>query len=244
MTFLEIIMLRIAWFSDFSSNKELSSKSAYFSDLVLPLLREGNDIDCYGAEAFTADGQSVFSWTEAMGRHRRQQYDVFIYQIENVDKLGFVFKFLKQMPGVVIIHDLNCLRFYGRDNVLENPQKNSLVPKISSDLDHFNLMNPLLNNFCLDPYLYSLIRIFTNPRTSLDYKNLCAKCGESIYSAGEPTEDSHTYVLSCLQAFADSGGEDVRSLAGDFCTILENNLSYLKGSLARWEKYMYYRGSA
>ena len=232
-------MLRIAWFSDFSPDKEFSSKSAYLSELMLPSLQNGNNIDCYAAEASTIGGRNILSWTQAMERHRKQQYDVFVYQIENIEKLDFVFKFLKQMPGIVIIHDLNCSRFYSKENVLENAQKTSLVPRISSDIDSFDTMNPLLNKFCLDPYLYSLVRIFTNPKTFADYKNLCAKC----CTLSEHIEDAHAYVMSCLQAFTGDGdGSGIRNLTSDFLSILRKNLNYLNSSRAKWEKYMFYRG--
>ena len=205
---------------------------------MLPSLQNGNNIDCYGAEASKVGGRNIFPWTQAMERHRRQQYDVFVYQIENIDKLDFVFKFSKQMPGVAVIHDLNCSRFYSKEKVLENVQKNSLIPQISSDLDGFDLKNPHLKNFYLDPYLYSLIRIFTSPKTFADYKNICEKCG----ALGERIEDSHTYVMSCLNAFAGDDEAGVRNLASDFLGILRKNLVYLKSNLAKWERYMYYRG--
>jgi len=232
-------MLRIAWFSDFSPDKEISGKSAYFSELMLPLLQNGNEVDCYGAVSSSVGGRNIFSWTQAIERHRKQPYDVFVYQVENIEKSHFVFQSLKQMPGVVVIHDLNCSRFRVGEDVLESSQKNSLIPQISSDLDHFDLMHPLLKDFCLDPYLYSLIRIFTNPKIAADYKNLCVKCG----TLSDRVDDSHTYVLPCLQAFASNdGGAGVRTLAGDFLAILRQNSDYLKSNLAKWERYMFYRG--
>ncbi|MDR2337259.1 MAG: hypothetical protein LBE20_01245 [Deltaproteobacteria bacterium] len=230
--------MRIAWFSDFSTG-DFSSKSAYFSNLVLPLLIVNNEIDNYGNELLEVENFKILPFTSAINNHRKLPYDTFIYQVENNTKLEFIFKLLKQIPGVVIVHDLNCSSFDSSGFALEHPQKDSLTPRIFSDLSNFDLINPLLDSFNLEPYTSSLIRIFTNPRNHTNWLDFCAK--QNIF--GNKIQDQHAYIVPCLQAFTSGKQEDLRLIVDHLQEILITNEFYLKSSLAKWERYTFYRGN-
>jgi hypothetical protein len=135
---------------------------------------------------------------------------------------------------------LNCSNFYTQKYALSHSQKNSLVPQILSELSNLDVTDPLLNKFYLEPYTRSLIRIFINPRTYAEWNNLCSK--QNIF--GVQIKDNHSYVIPCLEAFAGGKQEHLQIIADKLQEILVTNESYLKTSLAKWERYTFYRSNS
>ncbi len=82
-----------------------SGIAAYSAEL-LPLLRQQHDIDVYVEDSAdrAADSQTLgahdFVW-----RQRRQPYDLTVYQLGNAACHGYMWAYLFNYPGVVVLHD-------------------------------------------------------------------------------------------------------------------------------------------
>ncbi len=232
--------MKIAWFSDFSTSN-FPSKSAVFSQLILPTLIKDNEIHCYDKTAKQINNFNISNFQDALKNHHTASYDFFIYQIENHDNMDFIFEILKQIPGIAIIHDLNCKNFYTAKTTLTHPQKTSLRIHLTTDMDNFNLEDDDLANFNLIPYTKSLIRIFTSQIIHTEYLNICKKQEMFFHKL----QDAHHYLLDSVQNFTNKKNcydTDVLKVADDLQSILKQNFHYVGYALDRWDKYTNYRG--
>jgi glycosyltransferase involved in cell wall biosynthesis len=91
--------MHLAWFSPVPPVKSgIAGRSA---ELVAALRGRGHVIDVYG-QAASADAHSAhdFLW-----RHRRQPYDLAIYQFGNSSHHDYAWAYALQHPGLVVLHD-------------------------------------------------------------------------------------------------------------------------------------------
>src|SRR5437868_5406542 len=84
--------MRIAWFSPFAPSR--SGIAAYSAEL-LPALADAHAIDRV-AEA----GAHDFVW-----QHRRDPYDLVVYQLGNSPAHDYMWAYLAAYPGLVVLHD-------------------------------------------------------------------------------------------------------------------------------------------
>lgn len=96
-------MLKIAFFGPL--NPMRSGISDYDEEL-LPLLRQFYDIDVF-IDAIRA-GDRVFHHNEFYRRHLHHPYDLTVYQMGNSLLHEYMYGYLFQHPGVVVLHDY-CL---------------------------------------------------------------------------------------------------------------------------------------
>lgn len=92
--------MRLAWFSPLPPVR--SGVAAYSADVV-PYLRRAHVVDCFvdghGAAADACDAHD-FLW-----RHRRQPYDLVVYQLGNAPCHDYMWAYLAAHPGLVVLHD-------------------------------------------------------------------------------------------------------------------------------------------
>jgi len=84
--------MRIAWFSPFPP--ERSGIAAYSAEL-LPLLGAGHTID-----RIPEWGAHDFVW-----KHRRDPYNLVVYQLGNAPCHDYIWAYLAAFPGLVVLHD-------------------------------------------------------------------------------------------------------------------------------------------
>jgi glycosyltransferase involved in cell wall biosynthesis len=84
--------MRIAWFSPFPP--ERSGIAAYSAEL-LPLLGAGHTI-----ERIPESGAHDFVW-----KHRRDPYNLVVYQLGNAPCHDYMWAYLAAFPGLVVLHD-------------------------------------------------------------------------------------------------------------------------------------------
>jgi glycosyltransferase involved in cell wall biosynthesis len=84
--------MRIAWFSPFPPER---SGIAAYSTEILPLLSSGHAI-----ERVPESGAHDFVW-----KHRRNPYDLVVYQLGNAPCHDYMWAYLAAFPGLVVLHD-------------------------------------------------------------------------------------------------------------------------------------------
>jgi glycosyltransferase involved in cell wall biosynthesis len=84
--------VRIAWFSPVPPDR--SGIAAYTAELIPQLTPHLGAIDLYHA------GRHDFVW-----RHRRQPYDLIVYQLGNSAAHDFIWAYLFRYPGLLVLHD-------------------------------------------------------------------------------------------------------------------------------------------
>ena len=84
--------MRIAWFSPFPPER---SGIATYSAEIVPLLSSAHRID-----RVPESGAHDFVW-----RHRRDPYDLVVYQLGNAPCHDYMWAYLAAFPGLVVLHD-------------------------------------------------------------------------------------------------------------------------------------------
>lgn len=92
--------MRLAWFSPLSP---VRSGIATYSADILPRLRDAFAIDCFVDGA--SSGEGVRSAWDFPWRHRRDPYDLTIYQLGNAPCHDYMWAYLAAFPGLVVLHD-------------------------------------------------------------------------------------------------------------------------------------------
>lgn len=100
--------LKIAWFSRFNTDKnpKSNSTSAYFSDVLIPILQNEFEIDLYGKEEGRLNDQRIRHFLSAIRHHSESPYDLFFYQLEDTSEANFIRMHLGAFPGVTLFHDV------------------------------------------------------------------------------------------------------------------------------------------
>ena len=115
--------MRIAWFSPLNCGEIPSeSVSAYFSDQVLPLLKDQFEIELYHDSFLNYPGFQTQHFLTAYRRHQEKPFDCFFYQLEDSRATAFVRAQLALLPGVVLFHDF-ILSDDGPEPILNSPWK-------------------------------------------------------------------------------------------------------------------------
>jgi len=84
--------VRIAWFSPFPPER---SGIATYSAEIVPLLSSAHRID-----RVPELGAHDFVW-----KHRRDPYDLVVYQLGNAPCHDYMWAYLAAFPGLVVLHD-------------------------------------------------------------------------------------------------------------------------------------------
>ena len=96
--------MRVAWFSPMPPSR---SGIAAYSAEVLPLLAgRDNTVD-----VFIDENAPDFVW-----KHRRNPYDLTVFQLGNASCHDYIWAYLFRYPGLVVLHDaqLHQARQHGR----------------------------------------------------------------------------------------------------------------------------------
>lgn len=98
---------RLAWFSTLPvSDHPPSSRSAYATRQLLPLLRSKFEIELFHDKFTGYLDYQTFHYLSAFERHEREPFDLFFYQLEDLPSSAFVRMHLGLKPGLVWFHDL------------------------------------------------------------------------------------------------------------------------------------------
>ncbi len=101
--------LRVAWFSPLNlDNAKIlnGSTAAYFTDQILPIIKEDLTLDLYSDQSGQYLGSKVKNYLSCFDEHRKDPYDVIFYQYEDSKAANFVRLHLGLIPGVTLFHDL------------------------------------------------------------------------------------------------------------------------------------------
>lgn len=95
--------LKIAFFTPLKEN----SKSFYFSNSILPYLKEFADIDIFSDtnNTDTFCDLKVYNYLTSFSHDNKKHYDIFFYQVEDDKSTNFCRVHLALRPGVVLFHD-------------------------------------------------------------------------------------------------------------------------------------------
>jgi glycosyltransferase involved in cell wall biosynthesis len=95
--------MRIAWFSPMPPDR---SGIAAYSGEILPLLRQRNHvIDVFVDRPTVRADAGLVSAHDFVWKHRRQPYDLTVYQMGNAVCHGYMWAYLFRYPGLLVLHD-------------------------------------------------------------------------------------------------------------------------------------------
>jgi glycosyltransferase involved in cell wall biosynthesis len=94
--------LRIAYFTPLPPTP--SGIAAYSSEL-LPFLRQAHEVEVFVDRRPAADQLGVYDAHDFVWRHRRQPYDLTVYQLGNATCHDYMWAYLFRYPGLVVLHD-------------------------------------------------------------------------------------------------------------------------------------------
>lgn len=115
--------LRIAWFSKFNispADREVETLSAYFSEELLPHLRNRFEITLYHNSFKSYENYNTHHYLKAFAHDAEKPFDIFFYQIENDPRLNFARAHLGLIPGITYFHNFNFTN-YGPEPLLNSP---------------------------------------------------------------------------------------------------------------------------
>ncbi len=94
--------MRLAFFTPLPPTP--SGIAAYNAEL-LPHLRHTHDVDVFVDRQPLADELGVHDAHDFVWRHRRQPYDLTVYQLGNATCHDYMWAYLFRYPGLVVLHD-------------------------------------------------------------------------------------------------------------------------------------------
>jgi glycosyltransferase involved in cell wall biosynthesis len=95
---------RLAWFSPVPPST--SGIAAYTADVVPALRARGLDIDVFADDAAgCSPGLDAINARDFVWMHRRQPYDLPVYQLGNARCHDFMWGYLFRHPGLLVLHD-------------------------------------------------------------------------------------------------------------------------------------------
>lgn len=95
-------LLRLAFFTPLPPTP--SGIAAYSAEL-LPLLRQRHDVDVFVNGRLAPSTPGVLDAHDFVWRHRRQPYDLTVYQLGNATCHDYMWGYLFRYPGLVVLHD-------------------------------------------------------------------------------------------------------------------------------------------
>lgn len=127
--------LKIAWFSVLNlpnrPQEEKESLSAYFSEHVLPELKNKFDITVYHNSFERYQDYKTFHYLKAFEHNKQDAFDIFFYQLEDDSRSNFVRSHMGLIPGITYFHHFN-LTNYGPEPLLNSPYSD-IVDKFNTD---------------------------------------------------------------------------------------------------------------
>lgn len=174
--------MRIAWFSIIpgSSSFATTSKSAYLTKQLVPLLRERGgkeiEIDLYSGKAIAGGEFAAEHYLTALRHHEENPYDLWFYQIEDHSESIFSRLHAGMMPGVVLFHDY----------LLQTPAP---------------LILAMLDERYDDPQAYrevdqAVVPVFTNPWAHREYLSYREREKHVTSGEGVSSEDASSTLTS------------------------------------------------
>jgi len=191
--------LRIAWFSELNCGSTAgSSRAAYFSDVLLPLLRPSFEIELFHNSAKEYRDFPTFHYLRALERHAVKPFDIFFYQIEDRRESSFARMHLGLMPGIVLFHDFFFTE-RGAESLIESSWEGVVdcfnqLRKELPKRDYVELTPPALRESAL-----SAIALFTNERQHGEFSRLAQK---RISVAGEENCARSYFIPFPVETFA------------------------------------------
>lgn len=171
--------MRIAWFSALNVKKQSSSKSAFFSDQILPLIKaqDAIKIDLFHDGSDIHDDFPTYHYLSAFEHHRHEPYDLFFYQLEDHPCSSFARLHLGLVPGVVLFHDI-YFTYHPPEPIHRSPFK-SIVDKYRASGfadpsfwewdDQFTLGDELARREAS----YALVALFSTQRHLGEFRRNC-----------------------------------------------------------------------
>ncbi len=95
--------MRVAWFSPLPPDG--SGIAAYSAEVVPFLMPRFGALDLYSAPLSDGVRPRTIDPVEFTWRHRRQPYDLVVYQLGNSRAHDFMWSFLFRYPGLLVLHD-------------------------------------------------------------------------------------------------------------------------------------------
>ncbi len=124
---------RLAWFSPLNIEQKGSSTSAYWSDTLLPFLREEFEIHLYHDRFERYLDYPTHHYLSAFEHHKERPYNIFFYQLEDNKAANFTRIQVGINPGVALFHDL-LFSTDGPEPILNSPWAETI--KLFNDPDH------------------------------------------------------------------------------------------------------------
>ncbi len=103
---------RLAWFTPFPP---IRSRISSYSKEILPTLLEKFEIDVYidndmmpkipSAGSQASSSISTYSAYDFIWRHQKKPYELTVYQLGNHPRHDYMWAYLTQFPGLVVLHD-------------------------------------------------------------------------------------------------------------------------------------------
>ena len=119
---------RLAWFTPFPP---IRSRISSYNAEILPTLLEKFEIDVYidnstipkmpSAELQASSSISIYSAHDFIWRHQNKPYDLTVYQLGNHSRHDYMWAYLTQFPGLVVLHD-NQLHYSRAQQLLRSKQ--------------------------------------------------------------------------------------------------------------------------
>lgn len=176
---------RIAWFCALDPYR---SSSAYFTQQVLPLIKDKFEIDIFtSAEQLESDYtqdyyRPVQNYLSAVQRHRAQAYDIFFYQIEDNPISEFVRQHLLLKPGVCLFHNFFLAKNTGH-YLANSPWQNTIENYLSSHFEWIEQTAEELNQIKKNEYKpyaqrevpFCQIALFSNDFEAIEAHRLIKK---------------------------------------------------------------------
>jgi glycosyltransferase involved in cell wall biosynthesis len=92
--------MRLAWFSPLPP---IRSGIADYSAEIVPRLHVDRAVDCFVDQPTAMP--AVFSAHDFVWKHRRQPYDLVVYQLGNAACHDYMWAYLARYPGLAVLHD-------------------------------------------------------------------------------------------------------------------------------------------
>jgi glycosyltransferase involved in cell wall biosynthesis len=126
--------MRVAWFSPLPPDP---SGIAAYSAEVTPLLRPHlRSLDLYGPDSADVTGPGRVRTQDFVWRHRRDPYDLIVYQMGNSPAHDFMWGYLFRYPGLLVLHDAQV----HQARALHLLQR--LTPRLDDYLDEIGANHP------------------------------------------------------------------------------------------------------
>lgn len=164
--------LRIAWFSPLNLKQAGESAAGYFSEAILPLIRDQVELELFHNSFESYQDYPTFHFLNAYQRHEKNPFDVFFYQLEDRSEANFVRLHLGLIPGVVLFHDFMYTSF-GPEPILNSPWQTTLAKYRDPTANWVarGAENEQKGPAAWREAAYASVALFSNPASHLEFLN-------------------------------------------------------------------------